>query len=317
MILIALTVVASLLMPTQAHAAETKFTGAPLVNLDSQGATINIMLLGVPSKGGLYMQQCVEAPVGTRPTLCNIAAQLWISNSRGASFLPTDVIKFKPIGTFTSGGTAVDCTVSKCGIFMRFDHTVPNDLTEDQFIPLSFKAAAAGTTPLPTDEISATLGGVTLSTKVPVKLEYRAPTTLAATSKAGASLTYESFAPACTIVGNTVTALKGTGFCDIAVTSAGNATAAPVTVHFPIELTLGTQTLGNFVLPITLSANKKLSTPATTNFGAAISYKTTGGCTVSNGAITVKKGVCKIQVSAPGSDGLWKPLNQSFTIKGK
>ena len=39
--------VASLLVPVQAQAAETKFTGAPLTNLDSQGATINIMPLAV------------------------------------------------------------------------------------------------------------------------------------------------------------------------------------------------------------------------------------------------------------------------------
>ena len=316
-VLLALSIIASLLMPAQAQAAETKFNGGPLTNLEATGSTIHIALSNVPAKGGLYILECVEAAAGTRPSVCNNAVQLWVSTAPGANFAPTADIQFKPTSTFTSGATSVDCTVSKCGIFIRFDHTVPNDLTEDQFIPLTFKAAAAGATTLPTDEITATLGGVALSTKVPVKLQYRAPATLAATSKAGAVLSYASFAPACTLVGNTVTALKGTGFCDIAVTSAGNATAAPVTAHFPIELSLGTQTLGNFVMPTTLAASKKVATPATTNFGAKISYKTTGGCTVSNGAISVKKGVCKIQVSAPGSAGLWKPLNQSFTIKGK
>ncbi len=77
--------------------------------------------------------------------------------------MPTDVIKFKPTGSFVSGTTTVDCTVSKCGIFMRYDHTVPGDLSEDQFIPLTFKAATAGNVALPVDEITATINGVAVS----------------------------------------------------------------------------------------------------------------------------------------------------------
>ena len=100
-IIVALGLIGALLVPASANAAETKFTGAPLTNLDSQGATINIMLLGVPAKGGLYIQECVEAPAGTRSALCNTAVQLWISTARGASFLPTDVIKFKPTGSLS------------------------------------------------------------------------------------------------------------------------------------------------------------------------------------------------------------------------
>ena len=164
-IVVVLALAASVLMPSSAQAAETKFTGAPLTNLDSQGATINIMLLGVPARGGLYIQQCVETAAGARPSLCNNAVQLWISNARGASFLPTDVIKFKPAGSYLSGTTPVDCTVSKCGIFLRYDHTVPGDLSEDQFIPLTFKAASAGAVALPTDEIAATINGIAVTTK--------------------------------------------------------------------------------------------------------------------------------------------------------
>ena len=38
--------IASLLMPVSAQAAETKFVGGPLTNLESQGATINITQIG-------------------------------------------------------------------------------------------------------------------------------------------------------------------------------------------------------------------------------------------------------------------------------
>ncbi len=126
--LVHVALIAALLAPVSAQAAETKFVGGPLTNLDSQGATINITLSNVPAKGGLYIQQCLEAPAGTRPAICNKAVELWISSARGASFLPTDTIKFKPTGSFVSGATTVDCTVQKCGIFMRFDHTVASDL---------------------------------------------------------------------------------------------------------------------------------------------------------------------------------------------
>ena len=63
-IVVVAALVVSFLAPVQVHAAETKFTGAPLTNLESQGATINIMLLGVPARGGLYIQECVEAAAG-------------------------------------------------------------------------------------------------------------------------------------------------------------------------------------------------------------------------------------------------------------
>jgi len=136
--LVLVALIVSLLSPVSAQAAETKFSGGPLTNLDYQGATVNIALSNVPAKGGLYIQQCVEAPAGSRSALCNKAIELWISTARGASFLPTAAIVFKPTGSFISGTTTVDCTVSKCGIFMRFDHTVPADFSEDQFFPLTF-----------------------------------------------------------------------------------------------------------------------------------------------------------------------------------
>ncbi|NDE66367.1 MAG: hypothetical protein EB049_06750 [Actinobacteria bacterium] len=64
--LVLVALIATLLTPTSAQAAETKFVGGPLTNLDYQNATINITLTDVPTKGGLYIQQCVEAPAGTR-----------------------------------------------------------------------------------------------------------------------------------------------------------------------------------------------------------------------------------------------------------
>jgi hypothetical protein len=247
-IVLVIALVASVLAPSSAQAAETKFVGGPLTNLESQGATINIQLSGVPTKAGLYIQQCVQAAAGVRPEICNKAVELWISTMRGASFAPTAAIVFKPTGSFVSGSTTVDCTVSKCGISMRFDHTASSDLSEDQFIPLTFKTATTGVVALPVDEITATINNVAVSTRAPASLGYRQVSTVAAVSKAGAALTYATLSANCALVtgattGIRITPLKGSGECAISVTSAGTATAAGVTAILPIRLTLGVQTI--------------------------------------------------------------------------
>jgi len=315
--LVLVALIAALLAPVSAQAAETKFVGGPLTNLDSQGATINITLSNVPAKGGLYIQQCLEAPAGTRPAICNKAVELWISSARGASFLPTDTIKFKPTGSFATGATTVDCTVQKCGIFMRFDHTVASDLSEDQFLPLTFKAAATGTVTLPNDEITATINGVAVSTKAPITLSYRQFATVAATSKAGAPLTYASLAPACALTGTEITPLSGAGECAISVTSAGNATAAGVTVILPIRLALGKQTIGDFAFDKTAKSGSKLSLPSLTNFGEKITYKASGACSVALARVTFKKGKCTLTATAPAKMSSYSSLNAKFTITGK
>ena len=315
--LVLVALIAALMTPVSAHAAQTKFVGGPLTNLDYQNATINISLTDVPAKGGLYIQQCVEAPTGARSALCNKAVELWISTARGASFLPTAAIAFKPTGSFVSGTTTVDCTVSKCGIFMRFDHTVSADFSEDQFFPITFKAAVAGTTTLVADEVTATINGVAVTTRTPATLGYRQVATVAAVSKAGAALTYRSLAPACALSGQQVTPLTGVGECAISVTSAGNATAAPVTVILPIRLTLGAQTLGTFALPETLKAFSKTNLPTATNFGEKVSYKAIGSCSVVRSVLTMRRGKCEITATAGARKGLYETLNTKLAVTGK
>ncbi len=315
--LVVMALLAALLTPVSAQAAQTKFVGGPLTNLDYQNATINITLTDVPTKGGLYIQQCVEAPAGTRSALCNKAVELWISTARGASFLPTAAIAFKPTGSFVSGTTTVDCTVSKCGIFMRFYHTVPADFSEDQFFPITFKAAVAGTTTLAADEVTGTINGVAVTTRTPATLGYRQVATVAAVSKAGAALTYRSLAPACALNGQQITPLTGVGECAISVTSAGNATAAPVTVILPIRLTLGTQTLGTFVLPESLKAFSKTNLPTASNFGERVTYRAMGSCSVVRSVLTMRRGKCDITATAGARKGLYEALNTKLAVTGK
>jgi hypothetical protein len=315
--LVLVALIAALLTPVSAQAAQTKFIGGPLTNLDYQNATINIALTDVPAKGGLYIQQCVEAPAGTRSALCNKAVELWISTARGASFLPTAAIAFKPTGSFVSGTTTVDCTVSKCGVFMRFDHTVPADFSEDQFFPITFKTAVAGTTTLTADEVTATINGVAVTTRTPATLGYRQIATVAAVSKAGAALTYRSLAPACALNGQQITPLTGVGECAISVTSAGNATAAPVTLILPIRLTLGVQTLGIFTLPESLKAFSRTNLPTATNFGEKVKYKAVGACSVVRSVLTMRRGKCEINATSAGRKALYEGLNVKLITASK
>lgn len=309
--------IASLMTPVSAQAAETKFVGGPLTNLETQGATINLTLSNVPPKGGLYLMQCVEGLAGARPTLCNKAVELWISAARGASFLPTDAIKFKPTGSFVSGNTTVDCTVEKCGIFIRFDHTVASDLSEDQFIPLTFRAATTSTVALPNDEITATINGVVVNTRSPITLTYRQFATVSATSKAGAKIALATLAPACALNGTEITPLTGVGECAISVTSAGNDKFAGVTAILPIRLALGAQTVGDFTAPKSIKVGKRLDFPTLSNFGEKVSYKSSGACSVSKAKATFKKGKCTITATAPAKANTYKALNIKYTITGK
>lgn len=315
--LVLVALIASLLTPVSAQAAETKFVGGPLTNLESQGATINLTLSNVPAKGGLYLMQCVEGLPGARPTLCNKAVELWISAARGASFLPTDAIKFKPTGSFVSGSTTVDCTVEKCGIFIRFDHTVASDLSEDQFIPLTFKAATTSTVALPNDEITATINGVVVNTRSPITLSYRQFATVSATAKSGAKINYASLAPACALNGTEITPLTGVGECAISATSEGNDKFAGVTTILPIRLALGVQTVGDFSAPKTIKVGKKLDFPTLSNFGEMVSYKASGTCSISKAKATFRKGTCTITATAPAKANSYKALKIKYTISGK
>jgi len=200
---------------------------------------------------------------------------------------------------------------------MRFDHTVPADFSEDQFFPLTFKAAVAGSTTLAADEVSATINGVSVTTRTPITLGYRQISTVAAVSKSGATLTYRSLAPACALNGLQITPLSGTGECAIAVTSAGNSTASPITVILPIRLTLGVQSLGGFTLPETAKAFSKSALPSVSNFGEKIKYKATGACSVVRSELTVRRGKCEINATAVGKKALYEGLNQKLVITGK
>jgi len=314
-IILAVFVVAGLLVAPATANAQAKVVGGPLTEL-SAAPTINLSISGFPTKAGLYFLQCA-APTGpTRPTTCNDAAQLWISTERGANFLPTANIVFKPAASYkTRTGEEIDCRKVSCGIYIRYDHTNGTDFSEDNFIALTFKSGD-NTPTLVSDEITASIGGVALSQRNPITMAYRAPGLLLATAKSGAALTYKSYAPACTLVDGVVTALKGTGACDIGVTSPGNATYGPIEVHFPIYLTTGTDGILHKAYPTTLKLNKSVSLKSDSLFGEKLQFKTSSkACRVSGSkVIALKKGTCLISITGPSVTELFTGVKDTHKI---
>ncbi len=314
-IILAVFVVAGLLVAPTVANAQAKVVGGPLTDL-SAAPTINLSITGFPTKGGLYFLQCT-APTGpTRPTTCNDVAQLWISTERGANFAPTANIVFKPAASYqTRTGAEIDCRKVSCGIYIRYDHTNGTDFSEDNFIALTFKSGD-NTPTLVSDEITASIGGVALSQRNPITMAYRAPGLLLASAKSGAALTFKSYAPACTLVDGVVTALKGTGACDIGVTSPGNATYGPIEVHFPIYLTTGTDGILNKAYPTTLKLKKSVSLKSDSLFGEKLKFTTSSkACRVSGSKVTaLKKGSCLISITGPSVTDLFTGVKDTHKI---
>ena len=314
-IVLAMVVVAGLFVaPTPAN-AQAEVVGGPFTDL-SATPTINLIVTGFPAKAGLYFQQCIAPTGATRPTACNDAAQLWISTERGASFTPNSNIVFKPVASYkTRTGQEIDCRKVSCGIFIRYDHNNGADLSEDNFIPLTFKSGD-NTPILEPDEITASIGGITLIQGKPITIAYRAPGLLLSNSKSGAELTYKSYASACSLVNGVITALKGTGACFIGVSSPGNATYGPNEVQFPIYLAPGNDGILRKAYPTTMKVFKKVTLKTDSLFGEKLKFKTSSKtCRVSSGrVIALKKGECLISITGPSVANLFAGVKDTHTI---
>ena len=314
-IVLAVVVATGLLVaPTPAN-AQAKVIGGPLTDL-SAAPTINLSITGFPTKAGLYFQQCAAPTGATRPTTCNDAAQLWISNERGANFTPTANIVFKPAASYkTRTGQEIDCRKVSCGIYIRYDHNNSGDFSEDNFIALTFKSGD-NTPTLVSDEITASIGGVALSQRNPITMAYRAPGLLIFSAKSGATLTAKSYAPACTLVDGVVTALKGTGACDIGITSPGNATYGPIEVHFPIYLKPGNDGILSKAYPTTLKIRKSAILKNDSLFGEKLKFKTTSKtCSVyGSKVIALRKGACVLSITGPSVANLFAGVKETYTI---
>ncbi len=123
--------------------------------LSTPEATLKVSVSGIPQDQGIYLMLCEGEAAAPRPTNCSAAHQAWLttaaSSIRMGATAALPINDFKIASSFsTRAGVAVDCTTSKCGVFVRRDHFGSADVTLDRFIPISFAA--------PRPEVSALIG---------------------------------------------------------------------------------------------------------------------------------------------------------------
>ena len=312
--------IGALLLPigTPVASAETfSFQSSALTNLDPAGAKITGAFSNFPTKAGMYVQQCI-APIGTaRPAICSDAIQLWVTpGGAPRTTSPTGPIELTLSGIISGRGSIIDCTTSQCGLFFRLDHTAPTDTSEDKFMPISFHAGSA-TPALAADEVTVTLNGKALTQNVASNLAYRAKVKVAATSKSGLPVTLSSLNGNCTVNNGVLTALKGSGECSLGHATKGDATYSPSVANYPFTLVPGEQKINGVAKSLTVAAQKSL--PRKTNFGSAITYKTSSkNCSVQGNVVVAQKaGVCKVTATAAGKSGTWNELKQVLTLNAQ
>ena len=302
----------AILNPSIAN-AKTLITGGPFTNLQPTGQVVTLKLSGYPTNSGFYILQCLSENDHSRPNICNPENQLWISTSIGANFAPTADILFRPTATFNYGTSGVDCTRARCELFMRLDHMTSGNFSEDQTIPLVFVGSS---TPSPTsDVITASINGHSIKSSGHTNVRYQDVFKIDASAKSGATLAYSTTSTTCSLLGNQVTILKGTGTCDVAVASPGNSQYTATTVHYIFDINLGQQKI-TFNPYVKVGTN--LTLPINSNFGEKISYEasSTKNCTLTGNVLSFNKvGACSIKATALAKTDTYSSLNQTLSFK--
>jgi hypothetical protein len=315
------TAVAALLLGiivAPASHALTTVQGGPLTGLAPDSPTqVHLALSGYPTNHGLYIEEAVQPAAGTRPTITG--NPIWVSPvaadlAQGAKSISGDVVL-----TVDNGHSwGADCVHQQCGIFIQLDHTAATDTSEDQFIPLTFNGASITTTTtsnLPADTLTVEINGKPATANAPLTAHYRTPLFFKVVTGSGVKATLQSFTPQlCPVLHNRVEILKGSGACDIAVTSAGDHAHSTVTAHFPLLLSPAEQRIATKHFALKVTKSRKLQ--KITRFGETISYaSSSNSCVISgNTVIAVLPGLCTITATAPGSAN-YSALSQTFTIK--
>lgn len=224
-LLIVLTL-ASLSIPNSAFAANMVIKPSKTTDLAAE-ENISITLEKFPSKAGIYLQQCLQAPSGARAEDCNAQTQLWITNMRGGSFTPTSAITMKLVAKFGN----VDCTTQKCGIFARYDHTAGTDTSEDQFIPITFSANPVVVVAPPKVIEKQSIATLPKSLKAGKRLS------LPIQTNQGINITYRSASTKiCTVKDNVVRAVKR-GTCQLQLFAPANQSFEMFATNYSLRIT--------------------------------------------------------------------------------
>lgn len=224
---------------TAAQATSYSVSVSPTENLKS-GDTVTLTVSGLSGALGVYASLCKAGEtMMDLPTICDEATNAWITGT-GAMGSSVSPVQMTLSATFTDGADEVDCTVDDCVIYVRGDHNNMGDFSLIRAPQLFFVAGGAVRL---VDSATATYGSTTLLPNQPGNLSYRMPITLNVVAGSGLPATLTSLTPDCTVNGNVVTALKGTGVCAIGATTAGDTNYRPLNVNFPFYLNKTTPTL--------------------------------------------------------------------------
>ena len=193
------------------------------------------------------------------------------------------------------------------------DHNSTYDTSEDQFIPLTFTRTTTTTT---RDTIYVKINGKSVDNEETYKAKYSETLTVVATTRSGAITTLTTTTPTfCSISGMNVSILKGTGMCDIVVTSPGAGQFTSATEKISIKLMKANQ---NIIYESKVKPGASITLPALTRFGQKITYSgpSTSNCTLAGNFVAFRKvGACEIRANAPGLTDTYYDLWQTLSFK--
>ncbi|MGY3519350.1 hypothetical protein ACVMYR_23915 [Micromonospora sp. PTRAS2] len=180
-------------------------TVTPSSGVARAGASVTVSGTGYDVTKGIYVAYCVDNGAGAAPSPCgggadttgSTGASHWIS-SNPPSYGEGLAVPYGAGGSFRvtlTVGTRigdVDCTVRRCVVATRADHTRPADRSQDVRVPITFAAAAtpARTSAAPASTGTAgtaTTGPAARTTAPPAATTAAAPVTAPAGSAAPAA----------------------------------------------------------------------------------------------------------------------------------
>ncbi|SCE96673.1 hypothetical protein GA0070558_11659 [Micromonospora haikouensis] len=152
-------------------------TVTPSSGVARAGASVTVSGTGYDVTKGIYVAYCVDNGAGAAPSPCgggadttgSTGASHWIS-SNPPSYGEGLAVPYGAGGSFRvtlTVGTRigdVDCTVRRCVVATRADHTRPADRSQDVRVPITFAAAA---TPARTSAAPASTGTAGTATTGP------------------------------------------------------------------------------------------------------------------------------------------------------
>ncbi|MEV5820261.1 hypothetical protein ACFYMB_24900 [Micromonospora haikouensis] len=152
-------------------------TVTPSSGVARAGARVTVSGTGYDVTKGIYVAYCVDNGAGAAPSPCgggadttgSTGASHWIS-SNPPSYGEGLAVPYGAGGSFRvtlTVGTRigdVDCTVRRCVVATRADHTRPADRSQDVRVPITFAAAA---TPARTSAAPASTGTAGTATTGP------------------------------------------------------------------------------------------------------------------------------------------------------